>query len=96
MKHFDDDEAFSGQGHCVSGDFSAVGSTSDLALRLWKADTITGQIMDLCPCHPKHTHTLLPPMAMCRKKPLKMTHLLGTRLIAKHSRKDTLKQFCPC
>lgn len=45
------------EGHCVSEDFSAVDSTSDLALRLWKADTITGQIMDLCPCHPKHTHT---------------------------------------
>lgn len=51
MKHLVD----RGQGHCVSEDFSAVGSTSDLALRLWKADTITGQIMDLCPCHPKHT-----------------------------------------
>lgn len=61
----------SAEEHCVLEDFTAVDSTSDLALRLWKADTITGQIMDLCPCHPKHTHTLLPPVAMCRKKPLK-------------------------
>lgn len=94
MKHLVD----RGQGHCVSEDFSAVGSTSDLALRLWKADTITGQIMDLCPCHPKHTHAHTPTSHGCvqEKAIKKMTHLLGTRLIAKHSRKDTLKQFCPC
>lgn len=84
------------KGHCVFQDLSAVDSTSDLA----RCPTESGYhhrpnygFMSLS--SQTHTHTLLPPVAVCRKNPLKVTSLPGTRLISKYSRKDTLKQFCP-